>query len=77
MLSLRNASVFYGSTCAVADISLDAAAGRITCVIGPNGAGKSSLLRAMCGLEPLRAGTIEFDGFPIAGMKPEAIARRA
>jgi ABC-2 type transport system ATP-binding protein len=42
----------YGSTVALAGISLDVAEGRILGLIGPNGAGKSTALNAILGLTP-------------------------
>ena len=35
--------------------------GSITAIVGPNGAGKTSLLKAVCGLQPLRSGQIRID----------------
>jgi len=42
----------YGSTVALAGVSLDVAEGRILGLIGPNGAGKSTALNAILGLTP-------------------------
>ena len=38
--------------------SLSLAAGEIACLFGPSGCGKTTVLRAIAGFEPLRAGTI-------------------
>lgn len=43
------------------DLTVRAAAGRITAVIGPNGAGKSTLLRVVFGLVRPRAGRVMFE----------------
>jgi len=43
------------------DLTLRAAAGRITTVIGPNGAGKSTLLRVVFGLIAPRTGRVLFN----------------
>ncbi len=40
-------------------MSLDA--GRIGCLLGPSGCGKTTVLRAIAGFEPVRAGTIHLD----------------
>lgn len=42
----------------VDDASLTLDAGRIGCLLGPSGGGKSTLLRAIAGFEPVRAGQI-------------------
>ncbi len=67
-LALRDVTVRFGSTVAVDGLSLDVAAGEIVAVIGPSGSGKSTLLRAIAGLEPLAAGTIEAGGRPLDGV---------
>ena len=38
--------------------SLALDAGRIGCLLGPSGCGKTTVLRAIAGFEPLRAGSI-------------------
>jgi branched-chain amino acid transport system ATP-binding protein len=45
-------------------------------VIGPNGAGKTSLLNSLSGFYRPQQGSIAFDGSPILGVAPSAIARR-
>jgi iron(III) transport system ATP-binding protein len=42
----------------VDDFSLALAAGRIGCLLGPSGCGKTTVLRAISGFEPVRAGSI-------------------
>jgi molybdate transport system ATP-binding protein len=44
------------------DVELAVAPGEVVAVVGPNGAGKSSLLAALAGLVPLRAGRITLGG---------------
>lgn len=43
---------------AVDNFSLALEAGRIGCLLGPSGCGKTTVLRAIAGFEPLRAGAI-------------------
>jgi putative spermidine/putrescine transport system ATP-binding protein len=43
-------------------VDLHVPAGRRAVLVGPSGAGKTTLLRAITGLEPLSAGTIELGG---------------
>lgn len=43
-------SVYYGSTCAVDNVSFDLMPGQLNAVIGNNGCGKTSLIKAIMGL---------------------------
>ncbi|MCZ7009941.1 ATP-binding cassette domain-containing protein, partial [Salmonella enterica] len=44
------------------DLSFSLARGSIGCLLGPSGCGKTTVLRAIAGFEPLRAGRIVLDG---------------
>jgi iron(III) transport system ATP-binding protein len=76
LLSLQAASVGYGRQTVVAELSLDLARGEIGCLLGASGCGKTTVLRAIAGFEPLRAGRILLNGREIAaagtGLPPEA-----
>ncbi len=47
-----------GPRTVVDDFSLSLPAGGIACLLGPSGCGKTTVLRAIAGFEPVRAGTI-------------------
>jgi urea transport system ATP-binding protein len=47
----------------------------LVCVMGRNGVGKTTLLNAICGLLPLRAGSILADGADLGSMAPHRRAR--
>ena len=50
-LSLKNISRSFGTTRAVADVSLDVAQGEFFGLLGPSGCGKTTTLRMIAGLE--------------------------
>ena len=55
MLKIDNINLYYGGIHALKDLSLDVKKGEIVTLIGANGAGKTSTLRAISGLEPIKA----------------------
>jgi ABC-2 type transport system ATP-binding protein len=57
--AVRSATVRFGPTLALDDVTVEVPAGSIVAVVGGDGAGKSTLLRALVGEVPLDAGTIE------------------
>lgn len=58
VLAVANATVRYGETTALRDVSVAFHAGTVHALIGENGAGKSTLLRLLAGMAQLDAGTI-------------------
>lgn len=46
-MSARHVNVYYGSTHAIKDVSLDVYSDDVTALIGPSGCGKSTLLRCL------------------------------
>ncbi len=45
-LSARDVSIYYGSTAAIRNVTLEIPERKVTAIIGPSGCGKSTLLRA-------------------------------
>ena len=63
-LYVSDVSVYYGSKCAVQNVSFNIHPGQLTAIIGNNGCGKTSLIRAVMHLESMsvrkRAGMISY-----------------
>ncbi|MCC6073273.1 ABC transporter ATP-binding protein [Massilia sp. GCM10020059] len=76
MLSIENLSKSFGGVHAVQDVSFKVRQGSIHSVIGPNGAGKTTLFNLVTGVYTPTSGRIMFDGENVAGMSPDALARR-
>ena len=74
VLSLRALTKSFGGLSAVKNVSLDVQAGSIVSLIGPNGAGKSTIFNLITGIYTPTSGAIEFEGRPLAGLKPNAVA---
>ncbi|MFL5507795.1 MAG: ABC transporter ATP-binding protein [Gemmatimonadales bacterium] len=61
---------------ALGGVSLTLRAGEIVSVVGPNGGGKSTLLRALLGAQPLRAGTVRLMDRDIATWSRAEVAQQ-
>ena len=57
---------------AVDGVDLEVERGEILGLIGPNGSGKSTIVNLICGLFPLTAGRVVFNGADISGLPPHA-----
>jgi peptide/nickel transport system ATP-binding protein len=62
--------VAYDGFVAVADTSLRVGAGESFGIVGESGSGKSTVLRAICGLAPLRSGMVRLVGGPNQSLPP-------
>jgi urea transport system ATP-binding protein len=76
MLAAENIDLYYGASHILRHVGITAELGQITCVMGRNGVGKTSLMRALIGLQPIRAGKIMWEGNDITTLKPHERARR-
>lgn len=68
MLEVKNVSLGYGDTIVVQNVSMRLAQGEIGCLLGPSGCGKTTLLRAIAGFEPVRAGRIDLQDQTVAAV---------
>src|SRR5512139_1646259 len=76
LLELAKLEVAYGGIQAVKGIDLRVDKGELVCLIGANGAGKTTTLKGICGLQPVSAGAVRYDGEDIAGRPAFELVRR-
>jgi len=67
LLKVSGLKVAYGGIQAVKGASFEVREGELVSLIGANGAGKTTTLKAITGLQPVAAGSIEFMGKTIQG----------
>jgi branched-chain amino acid transport system ATP-binding protein len=76
LLELKKLEVAYGGIQAVKGIDLEVGQGELVCLIGANGAGKTTTLKGVCGLLPIKAGTIRYGGADVTGKPAFQLVRR-
>jgi neutral amino acid transport system ATP-binding protein len=75
ILKAENISKSFGGIHAVSNAQIEVSAGSITGLIGPNGAGKTTFFGLLSNFLKPDRGTVQFDGMPIQGKPPHAIAK--
>jgi len=75
-LTLSAIDALYGESHVLHEVSFALSAGKVLALLGRNGAGKTTCMSSIIGFLPPRSGEIRLFGEPIAGLAPEAIARR-
>ena len=68
LLEIDAIDVFYGQAQALWGVSVSVEKGQVAALIGANGAGKTTTLKALCGLIPLTAGRVNYEGQVISGL---------
>jgi zinc transport system ATP-binding protein len=66
VFDLRGGCVALGGREILHDVNVAVAEGEFVAILGANGSGKTTLVRALVGLAPLSAGTLEVFGTPLA-----------
>ena len=74
LIVLKDVNKWFGPLHVLQDVNLQVERGEVVVVIGPSGSGKSTLCRAINRLEPVKSGTILFDGRPLPA-EGRALAR--
>jgi manganese/zinc/iron transport system ATP- binding protein len=68
-VAVHHLTVAYRDAPVLWDVDVEIPRGTLTAIIGPNGAGKSTLLKAILGLVPVAAGSIEILGSDDPGQR--------
>ena len=76
ILSVKQLRKEFGGVVAVDDNTFSVENGIRLGIIGPNGAGKTTTFNMIAGFLKPSAGTIEFEGKKISGLKPHKISHR-
>jgi branched-chain amino acid transport system ATP-binding protein len=76
LLAIEGLVRHFGALSALNGVSLAVAPHERRAIIGPNGAGKTTLFNVITGQLAPSAGRILFEGEPVEGLPPHALARR-
>lgn len=75
LLEVAGLEVAYGPSQVLFGLDLAMNEGEAATLLGRNGMGKTTMLRAICGLQSVKAGCIRFAGERIDGWRPDRIGR--
>ena len=75
MLAVRDLAVDIQGSRVLRGVSFDVAEGELVCLVGRNGAGKTTTFRSIMGFRKPVAGSIDFNGQSLLGLRPYEIAR--
>jgi urea transport system ATP-binding protein len=75
MLEVKGLDVYYGESRILREVALSVAPGKLTALMGRNGVGKTTLLKAVMGVLPSRAGSVSLGGRDLTNTPPETRAR--
>jgi D-xylose transport system ATP-binding protein len=75
LLELKGVTKTFGAVNALTEVDFAVRPGEVMALVGDNGAGKSTLIKCIAGIHPIDAGTMIFDGKPIAVHGPKDSAK--
>jgi branched-chain amino acid transport system ATP-binding protein len=73
VLTVSEVSAGYGRVPVLHDVALAVGPGEVVALLGANGAGKTTLLRVISGQLRPSAGSVDFDGRELVGLRPERV----
>jgi ABC-type branched-subunit amino acid transport system ATPase component len=75
VLTVSGVSAGYGRVPVLHDVALTVGPGEVVALLGPNGAGKTTLLRVIAGELRPSAGSVDFHGRELVGLRPECVVK--
>ncbi|MCQ1834894.1 ABC transporter ATP-binding protein [Neorhizobium galegae] len=75
LLDVTKIEAFYGASQALFGVDLSVAEGEAVALMGRNGMGKTTTIRAICNLNPPRAGGVKIGGTDTKGKRPHHVAK--
>ena len=75
LLDVTKIEAFYGASQALFGVDLSVAEGEAVALMGRNGMGKTTTIRAICNLNPPRAGAVKIGGTDTKGKRPHHVAK--
>jgi branched-chain amino acid transport system ATP-binding protein len=75
LLTVDKLRVAYGASQVLFDVDAQVQPGEVIGLLGRNGMGKTTLIRSIIGLKDIQSGGVAFEGQPVSGKRPDAIAR--
>jgi len=75
LLDVTKIEAFYGASQALFGVDLSVAEGEAVALMGRNGMGKTTTIRAICNLNPPRAGAVKIGGVDTRGRRPHHVAK--
>ncbi|MCS0655770.1 MULTISPECIES: ABC transporter ATP-binding protein [Bacillales] len=76
MLKVNGINAFYGKIQVLKNISLEVEEGSIVTILGANGAGKTTTMKSISGMLKPQAGSIQFQGQDVTGLRPDQLLRK-
>jgi ABC-type Fe3+/spermidine/putrescine transport system ATPase subunit len=76
VVTCRGVAIAYGSSPVVSELDLDVDRGEMLALLGPSGCGKTTILSALAGFLPIRAGEIRIGGRTVANSRRHVAPER-
>ena len=75
LLSISDLHVHYGKSHVLHGVNLNIGHNEVVSLLGRNGAGRSTTMKAVMGLVPASAGSIQLAGRELTGLRPYRVSR--